>query len=375
MVNETFVFQIKFCGKSPALRVVAIRYGKVKKIENKMKKANIKLPIKLSLLLIISATIIFFYSFTQTYKNKPKTEKYKLDNRWPNLPDGFIVGQVTGVGIDTNQNVLLFHRADRKWTTPFPTSTISSATILEVDGTTGKLLKSWGENSFIMPHGLTVDNENNVWVTDVALHQIFKFTHDGTLILKLGESGIPGNDSLHFNMPTDIAVCKDGSFYVSDGYGNSRVVKFSKTGKYLFEWGKKGTGKGEFDTPHGIDLDRDGNVYVADRENNRIQKFDALGHFTSEWKNPEAKQLYSLTVERNSNKLYAIDYLTVSDTVIKGSDIVFLNSKFNLNNRLGRSGGYDGHVCRYHDIAVDMNGNLYVGDILGNSIQKFCGQK
>lgn len=341
----------------------------------KMKKVNTKLPIKLSFHLIIFSTITFLYSFTQAHKNNPETEKYKLDNRWPNLPDGFIVGQVTGVGIDTNQNVLLFHRADRKWTTPFPNNTISSATILEVDGRTGKLLKSWGENTFIMPHGLTVDNENNVWVTDVALHQIFKFTHDGTLILKFGESGKPGNDSLHFNMPTDIAVCKDGSFYVSDGYGNSRIVKFSKSGKYLFQWGKKGTGKGEFDTPHGIDLDRDGNVYVADRENNRIQKFNALGHFASEWKNPEAKQLYALTVERSSNNLFAIDYLTISDTVIRGSDIVFLSSKFNLNNRLGRSGGYDGHVCRYHDIALDNIGNLYVGDILGNSIQKFCRQK
>jgi peptidylamidoglycolate lyase len=271
--------------------------------------------------------------------------------------------------------VFLFHRSNRKWSSPFPTNTISSPTILEIDGLTGKLIKSWGENCFIMPHGLTVDNENNVWVTDVGLHQIFKFTHDGTLLLKIGESGIPGNDSLHFNMPTDIAVCKDGSFYVSDGYGNSRIVKFSKTGKYLFEWGKKGTGKGEFDTPHGIDLDGDGNVYVADRENNRIQKFNAFGNFIDVWKNPDANQLYALTIEKNSNKIYAIDYLTISDTVIRGSDIVFLNSKFNLNDRLGRSGGYDGHVCRYHDIAVDKNGNLYVGDILGNNIQKFCRQK
>ncbi len=340
-----------------------------------MREKNISHPIKLSLLLIITSFLIFSYSFTWVNENKVKSEKYILDNSWPNLPDGFVLGQVTGVGIDTSQNILLFHRADRKWSTPFPSNTITSPTILEVDGATGNLLKSWGKNSFIMPHGLTVDNENNVWVTDVAFHQIFKFTHEGTLLLKIGEQGIPGNDSLRFNMPTDIAVCKDGSFYVSDGYGNSRVVKFSKTGKYLFEWGKKGNRKGEFNTPHGIDLDRDGNVYVADRENNRIQKFDALGNFIDEWKNPEAKQLYSLTIEKSSNELYAIDYLTISDKVIKGSDILFLNSKFNLDNRLGRSGGYDGHVCRYHDIAVDKDGNIYVGDILGNSIQKFSKQR
>lgn len=91
-----------------------------------------------------------------------------------------------------------------------------------------------------MLHGLTVDKENNVWVTDVALHQIFKFSHEGKLLMKLGVAKTPGNDSIHFNLPTDVAVANDGSFYVSDGYGNSRVVKFSKEGKYIFEWGEKG---------------------------------------------------------------------------------------------------------------------------------------
>ena len=124
----------------------------------------------------------------------------------------------------------------------------------------------------------------------VGLHQIFKFSHEGNLLLKLGVAKTPGNDSLHFDLPTDVAVADDGSFYVSDGYGNSRVVKFSKEGKYLFEWGKKGDKPGEFNTPHMIDLDTYGNVYVADRENNRIQKFDAHGIFLKEWRNNDAKQ-------------------------------------------------------------------------------------
>lgn len=327
--------------------------------------------IKLSILLAAFLLLIAAYGFTGlSGKSKGKTI-YRLDKTWPDLPGSLVLGQVTGIGIDTNQHVFLFHRAGRKWTTPFPDKPILSPVILEIDGMSGRVLNSWGSNTFIMPHGLTVDNENNVWLTDVALHQVFKFTHKGTLLLKLGEAGIPGNDSLHFNMPTDIAVCKDGSFYVSDGYGNSRVVKFSREGKYLFEWGKKGAGKGEFDTPHGIDLDSEGNVYVADRENNRVQKFDPLGNFMFEWKNPEANQLYSLTIEKSSNRIYAIDYLTVSDTIIKGSDILFFNSQNELTKRIGRSGAYHDHVCRYHDIAIDKYGNLYVGDILGNCIQKF----
>jgi peptidylamidoglycolate lyase len=143
----------------------------------------------------------------------------------------------------------------------------------------GRIINSWGENLFIMPHGLKVDKQNNVWVTDVGLHQVFKFTHEGKLLLKIGEAKVPGKDATHFDMPTDIAIEDDGSFYVSDGYGNSRVVKFSATGQYLFEWGTKGDKESEFDIPHGITLDKNGNVYVADRENSRIQVFDSSGKF------------------------------------------------------------------------------------------------
>ena len=297
--------------------------------------------------------------------------KYELVKDWPQLPKGYVLSQVTGVSIDTNQNIFLFHRTGRHWTEPFPDSLISANTILMLDRETGKVLNSWGANLFIMPHGLTVDKENNVWVTDVALHQIFKFSHEGKLLMKLGVAKTPGNDSIHFNLPTDVAVANDGSFYVSDGYGNSRVVKFSKEGKYIFEWGKKGNKPGEFNTPHGIDLDLQGNVYVADRDNNRIQKFDANGKFLKEWKNDTAVQLYSLSIDKTDNNLFAIDYLTVSDTLIKGSDIIQFDSSVNFLTRFGRTGSYSGPICGYHDIAIDNKSNIYVGDILGNRIQKF----
>ena len=160
-----------------------------------------------------------------------------------------------------------------------PKSKINANTISLLDNKSGKILNSWGDSIFIMPHGLTVDNNNNVWVTDVGLHQVFKFDHNGKLLMQLGESKVPGGDSVHFNRPTDIAVAEDGSFYVSDGYRNSRIIKFSSNGRYLLQWGKKGDRDGEFDIPHAIDLDRRGNVYVADRENNRIQVFDPPENF------------------------------------------------------------------------------------------------
>ncbi len=321
--------------------------------------------------LILLFTGCYFEGKSQDLKNP---SKYELVKDWPQLPEGYLLSQPGGIGIDTSQHILVFHRPGRRWKLledEFPDSLISSNTILVLDRQTGRILDSWGANLFIMPHGLTVDKDNNVWVTDVGLHQIFKFSHDGKLLMKLGEAKIPGNDSLHFNRPTDVAVASDGSFYVADGYRNSRVIKFSSSGKYLFEWGKKGNKPGEFNIPHAIDLDAKGNVYVADRQNNRIQEFDARGKFLKEWKEKSFANLYSLTIDKRNQHLLAVDYLIIMDTIIKGSNIMEFDSTGNLLSKFGRSGFYDGPLCRYHDIAVDNEGNIYVGDILGNRVQKF----
>lgn len=311
---------------------------------------------------------------TRQEEHKKNVPVYELVKDWPHLPDGHSLGQVTGVDVDTSQNIVLIHRAWRRWkilNATFPDTPISAPTILVLDRKTGKPLNSWGANLFIMPHGLAVDKENNVWITDIGLQQIFKFTHDGKLLMKLGEARIPGNDSTHFNYPTDVSVATDGSFYVSDGYRNSRIIKFSKEGKYLFQWGKEGSAEGEFNIPHGIDLDSHGNVYVADRENNRIQKFDSKGHFLNQWKNDVAKQLSALSVDTKNDDVVAIDHLTVNDTLIKGSDVIVFDSTIKLLTRFGRTALYNGPVCRYHDITVDNEGSIYLGDILGNRIQKF----
>jgi len=145
---------------------------------------------------------------------------------WPVLPDGQILGQATGVGVDSRGAVLVFHRAGRTWSTPFPAEPIKAPTVWVFDGTSGRVLRSWGGGEFIMPHGLTVDRQDNVWVTDVGRHQVLKFSADGRLLLALGERGVPGADSTHFNLPTDVAVRPDGGIYVSDGYANTRVMRF-----------------------------------------------------------------------------------------------------------------------------------------------------
>ena len=149
------------------------------------------------------------------------------------------------------------------------------------------------------------------------------------------------------------------------------MVKFSKEGDYLFEWGNYGNENGEFIIPHGIDLDNQGNVYVADRENNRIQKFDSKGNFITLWQNQVTDQLYSVTIDNHNNHLFGIDYLIVDNNVIKGSDIFRFDLDANLQVQFGRSGHYEGSIARYHDIQIDNEGSIYVGDILGNRIQKF----
>ena len=179
-------------------------------------------------------------------------------------------------------HLFVFHRAGRLWTTPFPETTISQNTVHELDNKSGKIINSWGANYFIMPHGLMDDKLGNIWLTDVALQQVFKFSHDGKLLMKLGVAKVPGNDSSHFNLPTDVAMADDGTFYVSDGYGNSRVVKFSSTGKYIKAWGTYGKKPGQVIIPHGIAIDKNNTIYVTDRQNNRVQLFDTSGNFIKE---------------------------------------------------------------------------------------------
>ena len=303
--------------------------------------------------------------------NNEKENKYLPVENWPKIPSNYELGNPTGLALKSNQNLIVFHRGSRSWQTPMPKNKIKENTIIEIDNSSGEIINAWGADMFIMPHGLEIDNENNIWITDVGLHQVIKYDSNGKELMVLGKEFEPGSDSYSFNLPTDVAVANDGSFYVSDGYGNSRIIKFSKDGSYQFEWGAFGSEKSQFNIPHGLDLDNNGNVYVADRENNRIQKFDSLGNFIDEWKNQSIGQLYSVNVNNYENYILGIDYIGLENMIPIGSDIIYLDLDLNVKSRFGRSGSYDGQKTRYHDIQIDERGNMFVGDILNNSIQKF----
>ena len=283
------------------------------------------------------------------------------------------MGNPTGIGIDTNQHIFVFYRAGRKW--PFgsmPSSYITEKTIVELDNFSGKIINSWGNNLFIMPHGLTVDRSNNVWVTDVGLNQVFKFSHDGKLLLKIGEANVSGSDRVHFDKPTAIAIANDGSSYVSDGYGNSRIIHFSAEGKYLLEWGKKGSSKTEFDTPHGLCLDDDENVYVADRENKRVQVFNPKGNFIKEWHDSSFGRVCAISFNSAAKAFAAVDDATSWFNIEhNGSDVLIFDTANNLINRFGRSTSKSNQKSWYHDVDMDNEGNIYMGDILNDRIQKF----
>ncbi|PYL25713.1 MAG: hypothetical protein DMF37_04270 [Verrucomicrobia bacterium] len=147
----------------------------------------------------------------------------------------------------------------------------------------GKFIRSIADDLFVTAHTVRVDAEDKIWTTDVGAHVVLKLSPEGRVLLALGRMRMPGDDVLHFNQPTDVAFDRDGNFYVTDGEGNSRVLKFDKYGNVLLGWGMKGSGPGQFDLPHSIAIDGD-LVYVGDRENARIQIFDRNGRFLREWK-------------------------------------------------------------------------------------------
>ncbi|MDB6075636.1 MAG: repeat containing protein [Verrucomicrobiaceae bacterium] len=295
---------------------------------------------------------------------------YQVVLGWPALPEGHVLGLCAGVGVDSHDNVFVFHRDDRVWKTPFPQQPIEQPTVSVIEGRSGKLIASWGANEFIMPHGLTLDHEDNVWLTDVGSHQVFKYTHEGRLLLTVGERGKAGADSTHFNLPTDVAVLPDGSFYVSDGYRNSRVVKFDAAGRYQFEWGGKGSAAGQFNLPHGIAADNRRRIFVCDRSNARLQVFDAVGKYITEWKGPAIGRPYGVSIAANGH-IFLVDGGDQNASPHDHSKAVELDAEGKVVDTFGSWGKAPGQFQLGHDIAVAHDGSVYVAEGKGARVQKF----
>jgi peptidylamidoglycolate lyase len=312
--------------------------------------------------------IIFGLVAITAWSQNETTFKHKEIDNFLKLPSTIPLGTPPSLDFDNQLNLVILQRKSAK-SVISPGGLVQNDLVLILDPSNYNLIESWGKNTFKKPHGIHIDDMNNIWITDTELQQVFKFSHEGKLLMKLGIKNIPGNDSLHFDQPTDVTVGKDGSFYVTDGYGNDRVVKFSASGKYLFEWGSKGNAPRQFNLPHAIDIDLDGNLYVADRENNRIQMFDSNGNFIRLWTDESFGAIQSLRIDKKNNILYAVDYKIKKDGDPLGSDIIIVNIKSGKFQKIEDSNKIP--VRRYHDIGFDTSRNLYTADILLNKIHKF----
>lgn len=231
----------------------------------------------------------------------------------------------------------------------------------------GKVIEDWQQwnDLIVVPHSVAIspyDKDRHVWIVDREGQQILKFTHDGRkLVLKLGEKGVAGTDHEHFNRPAGITFAPDGSFYVADGYKNTRVIQFDAAGKFQLEWGTPGTGPGQFNLVHSVAIDGSKRVFVADRSNNRIQIFDARGKYLDQW--PNIPTPAYLLIGADNKSLWVAS---------NGADRI---AKYDLNGVLqtywGVHGVLPGWINNFHHFAVDPSGILYVADAFSNRVQKF----
>ena len=211
---------------------------------------------------------------------------YRTIENWAKLPAGRAWGSTAGVTVDRNGHIWVAERCGMN-----SCADSHLAPILEFDSS-GKLLTSFGADMFVFPHGITADRDGNIWVTDGdgkngKGHQVFKFSPKGKVLLALGKAGVAGNSEDTFNKPSAVAIATNGDIFVGDGHGgesNARIVKFSKDGKFIMTWGKKGSAHGELNIPHALAFDSKGRLFVGDRGNNRIQIFDQNGKFIDEWR-------------------------------------------------------------------------------------------
>lgn len=290
---------------------------------------------------------------------------YEVDPNWPNRPEYISWGAMPGIAIDKEDQVWLYTRAKPPIQKYYPN---------------GRFIKSWGDDIIGEAHYIKIDKNGNVWVADIGRHVVLQFTAEGRLLKTLGTPGRAGRDENHLNKPTDMAITQGGDVFVSDGYGNDRIVHFDKNGKFVKEWGRTGTGPGEFNLPHAIVVDSKGILYVADRSNGRVQVFDQSGKFLSQWQNlivpwgifiTAKDELWicgSSPMEKYMSKYWE---LPPKDQIVmkfdrKGNPL----SVWTLPMGLGKT-AQPGEVNWLHSVAIDSKNNFYLGDIRGQRAQKF----
>jgi DNA-binding beta-propeller fold protein YncE len=294
---------------------------------------------------------------------------YQVDPTWPEKPADWKWRYVTGVTVDAKDRVWVLNANDPP---------------VQVYSADGKLVNSWGQGLFKAPHHITIDRDGNVWITDYRVHTVRKFSPKGELLLTLGTPDQPGADQTHFNMPTAAVVTPAGEVFVTDGYGNNRIMHFDAKGKFIKTWGKLGVEAGELSQPHSIGVDSKGRLYVGERNNCRIQVFDQDGKSLGQW--------------RNLVNPWGIWITPADEVYVCGSSPARWSERGNLGNpptnalvfKFNTDGRalelwtfpmaqpgklIPGEIDWIHGLAVDSQGSLYLSDVADESpvhrVQKF----
>ena len=280
---------------------------------------------------------------------------YEVAEGWGKLPDGWSFKEAAAVGVDSKDNVYVFNRGEHP---------------VIIFDREGNFLSSWGEGVFPRAHGVTMGPDDTIFLTDDGDHTMRHCTLDGKVLMTLGISGKPAPfmSGDPFNRCTHLAIDpSNGDFFISDGYGNARVHKYSPDGKLLLSWGESGTGPGQFNIAHNIATDKDGWVYVADRENQRMQVFDRNGKFETQWINM-AKPC-GLFIDQSSELVYVGELGVAigpnSQAYGLGPRVSIMDTKGNTLARLGDGpeGINPGEFTAPHGVCVDSHGDIYVGEV------------
>ena len=283
-----------------------------------------------------------------------------------NVPHSISIGDVAGIAVDQKDNVYLFNRSENP---------------IVVLNPMGELLQTWGHGLFKNPHGAHIGFDNCIYLTDNGDHTLRKFTLQGKLLLEIG---VPGRTSgfmsgLPFCHCTHSTLTPNETILISDGYGNAAIHEFDQSGKYIRSWGEPGTGPGQFNLPHNICCDQNGWIYVADRENSRIQIFDKNGKYEKQVGNIHRPSGLAITPGNSPDLIIGelAPYLEVNKRFPNLGpylSIVDQNSKLLFRmNKDGKPGLLPGQFVSPHAIAYDSKGNLYVGDVVETDWEQVFG--
>jgi sugar lactone lactonase YvrE len=302
---------------------------------------------------------------------------YRTASRWYQLPAGRIMGSTSAVGVAADGHIWV---AERCGANSCANSDVPP--VLEFEPS-GRLLHMFGAGMFMFPHGLTIDSEGNIWITDGQGqpgkgHQVFKFSPQGKVLMTLGKAGIAGDGPDTFNQPNAVAIAPNGDIFVSDGHnagrGNARVTKFSKDGKFIKQWGGHGSAPGQFEVPHTLAFDSRGRLFVGDRANNRIQIFDQDGRFLAEWK--QFSRPSGIYIDRN-------DVMYVTDSESTDKEGYGHNPGWKRGIRIGSA--RDGAVTAFipdpsdgsavtsdaEGVWADADGNVYGAEVGPKDVKKY----